>query len=261
MAKYIAIERDIILLHKTINEITLKTALAKDKGKTEEDRLRLENFKNHRIEELRNYIAQLQLLQQYLYHNHNLWDAAQGAEYGYNKYFSYGVESNFGKLKSSNYSNFKIFLKNKILENNRYIITIKPHINLGRIYNTIGVDTIFGSSKKSTLETKFFQYNSIGITKQLGKNAPTNRLSYQLEVSVGTRFKTNTLFLIQTINEIKPGLIGLYSNILRKQFKIAQEVEVNGSKFCFNIGYFTIKSISGKRDLGSGYGVGLWIEI
>lgn len=264
--KYIAIEREIILLHKTINEIALKTALAKDKSKTEEDKARLEIFKNHRIEELKNYIAQLQLMQQYLYHDYNLWDAAQGVEYGYNKYLSYGIESNFGKLKSSSYSNFKIFLKNKILQKDKYILTVKPHIILGRIYHIIGIDTILGSSKripskKFSLERKIFQYSSIAITKQIGSKELTKKLCYQLENTVGVKFKTDTLFLIQTINEIRPGLIGLYNNILRKQFKIAQEIEIRGSKLSFNIGYFTIKSISGKRFLGSGYGVGLWIEI
>jgi hypothetical protein len=78
---------------------------------------------------------------------------------------------------------------------------------------------------------------------------------------MGIRLKNNILLLFQTINEIRPGYIGLYNNILRKQFKIAKEIEINRAKFSFNIGYFTIKSISGKKYLGSGYGVGLWIEI
>ena len=70
--KYIAIEKEIKLSYKIIDEITLKTALAKDNSKTEEDKSRLEIFKNHRLETLKNYIAELKARQEYLYHDYKL---------------------------------------------------------------------------------------------------------------------------------------------------------------------------------------------
>ncbi len=264
--KYITAEKEIILSYKIIDEINLKTALAKDRSKTHEDKLRLEEAKNHRIGIIKNHIAQLQLLKQYLYYDYKLFDIGQGVEYGHNEKFSYGIDGYFGKLKYSYNSNTKIFLKYKIFQKDNYVITIKPNFNLGKISNMVAIETIFGSSKKISrkkhkLETEIFQYSGIGVTKYIGNNPITNRLGYQLENCVGIKLKTDILLLIQTINEIQPGYMGLFSNIVKNHFKISKEIDINDSKLSFNIGYFTIKSISGKKHLGSGYGGGIWIEI
>jgi hypothetical protein len=264
--EYLQAEKEIMLLHRAIDDINLKTALAKDNSQNLEDQLRLEAYKNHKIDAIKIYIKQLRLLQHHLYHDYKLWEWGHGIEYGYNEYFSYGMNGNFSKAKSREDTNIGLFVKYKMLHHGNYIVTLKPNFHFGKMSNIMGVDIIFGTSKKikpkkNKLETEIFHYDSIGITKHIDQYKATNNIGYSFETCTGVKLKTNILLITQTINQLNPESIGLYRNIFRKQFKIAKEIEINSSKLSLSVGYFTINSLSAKKYIGAGYMVGIWIEI
>lgn len=248
---YLEIQKNIILLEKKLTEIKTKISLLQDNARNSENKNRLEIYKNHRKNEIEKLTQKLKELEGYLYLDYKLGSFSHEMEYGYRNNISFGIGGNFSKSKYSLSNRTMIFGKYKIYDKNKKILSVKPytHIEEGNLYP--GIDIIWGGSKKTKNLDSFF-YSSFGIS---------HGSIYNYETMVGTRFKNDYLILIQAIGRMEKHTIKLYQNLLRKQYKIAQEIQNNHTKFTISVGYYQDISISAKKPLGSGYIIGLWGEI
>jgi hypothetical protein len=248
---YLEIQKNIILLEKKLAEIKTKISLLQDNARNNENRNRLEIYKNHRKNEIEKLQARLKDLEEYLYLDYKLGSFSHKIEYGHRDNISFGIGGNFSKSKYSQSNRAMIFGKYKIYDKNRKILSIKTyaHIEEGTVYP--GMDIIWGGSKKTKKLDSFF-YSSFGIS---------HGSIYNYETMVGTRFKNDYLILVQAIGRMEKHTTKLYQNLLRKQYKIAHEIQNNHTKFAISFGYYQDISISAKRPLGSGYIIGIWGEI
>ncbi len=267
---YYAIERKISLLNKAIYDITLQASLRKELANTDEDRRRIDIFVKHRIEEINGLISNLKNYQQYLLVNYNLFELGSGIEYGLRENFSCGVTGNLNRMKlphgaEDNFKLFGLFAKFKILDKNRYVLTLQPKVLFDEFGQRVEFGAMLGHSKPILKENSYgqierFEYAVAGVTRPIGNPYVRSSLGYHAETNFGVKFKDNTILMLQAINDITPGLGKIYSNVLRKQVTIAHGVNINNAKVSLSLVFFNVDSLRAGRHITSGYSVGLWIE-
>lgn len=242
--KYKQIERGIIALENSMHKINIKISLLKDNARNQENRNRLEFYRQHRKDDTSKLKAQLKKIEGYLYLDYKLGSFSNEIEYGYSENSSFGFASNLSRTKYSNSTRARIFGKYKLYEKKKKILSIKPHIDIEEGRAIPGIDVIWGGSKK-TKKLDNFAYSSFGIMP-----GPI----YSYETTMGSRFK-DYIIILQAFGRLEKNPTKLYEHLLRKQYKIAKEFS---PEFTISIGYFQDLSLSARRPLSNGFNIGIW---
>jgi len=267
---YIDIETKIALLSKQISIIKHNTRIAASNNQvTAADNPLVNNFLDHRIREVNENIANLRLVQQNLILNPKLWHSSTIIEYGASEDYSYGITGNLSKCKYSNNNSriddFGLFFKYKLYQNKHNIFTLQPKFFLSGDRKAINITAMLGNSSKrkskiGNFDLDIFRYLIAGVTKYFNPTNGLQQIQYNSEITSGVKFEDSLIFMLKAMHELNPRSRKIYNSVLRREILVAKNIG-NKSDLYLSFGYFSLNSLSARRNIANGYSAGLWIEI
>ena len=66
--------------------------------------------------------------------------------------------------------------------------------------------------------------------------------------------------MLKAMHELNPRSRKIYNSVLRREILVAKNIG-NKSDLYLSFGYFSLNSLSARRNIANGYSAGLWIEI
>jgi hypothetical protein len=166
-------------------------------------------------------------------------------------------------------SEISIFYKIKLLQNDKYIISVQPRISVNK--NTahqpqLAYELLLLSGiSKNFRSASLFTQNSIGFGQDLN-NSYSKRNYYCFSTSEGIKFDNNILLTSFTQYSFRKNYGNIYSKTLYNQLSVAKEIKLSKPNNSSNndltaqIGYFWDQSLINKNYKLSGVIFSLWIN-
>ena len=210
---------------------------------------------------------------------HNLLYAKTTVEYGVSKNLSLGIASSVDNqyFLSSKYTKAEknsleadIFVKLKLFQNKKYVISLQPKFYMEKAAGTrdqafAEISLLTGKTYKSSLGEVFIE-GWIGFGKCVSYSCANKHYSHY-SVSEGYKMPFGLMITNFTRYYFRKNYGEIYNRTVYNQFSIAKEVNFkmpNHNKITFQLGYFTDQSLSSqfkKYYNISGSVFSIWLDI